>query len=170
MFLGLAFLTENFSLTLILAVALVDGVLSIVGRALTRASVAVMLEPVGLLREGNALFNLVFAGSTAAGPALAGLLIAWQGVAAALVLDAARSPSSLFYWPSRKASALNAPTQAHGPRASRRGSRGSATGHMCGDFCLVRPRRLSSLPVSYRSRSSTPRRRSTPATPASARS
>jgi len=89
LFLGLAFLTENFSLTLILAVALVDGVLSIVGRALTRASVAVMLEPIGLLREGNALFNLVFAGSTAAGPALAGLLIAWQGVAAALVLDAA---------------------------------------------------------------------------------
>ena len=54
-----------------------------------RASVAVMLEPAGLLREGNALFNLVFAAtSTAAGPALAGLLIAWQDVAAALALDA----------------------------------------------------------------------------------
>lgn len=89
LFAGLALLTSSFTLGLILAIALADGVLSIVGRALTRASVAVMLEPVGLLREGNALFNLVFAASTAGGPAVAGLLIAWQDVEAALALDAA---------------------------------------------------------------------------------
>jgi MFS family permease len=88
-FVALALLTDHFSLALILAIALVDGVLAIVGRALTRAAVAVMLEPAGLLREGNAIFNVVFAASTAAAPALAGLLIAWQGVAAALTLDAA---------------------------------------------------------------------------------
>lgn len=89
LFVALALLTHAFSLPLILCIALIDGVLSIVARALLRASVAVMLEPAGLLREGNALFNLIFAASTAAGPGLAGLLIAWQGVSAALVLDAA---------------------------------------------------------------------------------
>lgn len=89
LFAGLVLLTDSFTLGLIVAIALVDGVLSIVGRALTRASIAVMLEPAGLLREGNALLNFIFATSTAAGPALAGLLIAWQGVAAALAVDAA---------------------------------------------------------------------------------
>ena len=89
LFAGLILLTDSFTLGLIVAIALVDGVLSIVGRALTRASIAVMLEPAGLLREGNALLNFIFATSTAAGPALAGLLIAWQGVAAALAVDAA---------------------------------------------------------------------------------
>jgi hypothetical protein len=85
---GLALLTRHFALALVLLIALADGVLFIVARALTRASVATMLEPTGLLRDGNALFNFIFAASTAVGPALAGLLIAWQGVSAALALDA----------------------------------------------------------------------------------
>jgi predicted MFS family arabinose efflux permease len=89
LFAGLTVLTDAFALWLILVIALVDGAFSIVARALTRGSIAVMLEPAGLLHEGNALFNVIFAASTAAGPALAGLLIAWQGVAAALALDAA---------------------------------------------------------------------------------
>jgi MFS family permease len=78
-----------FALPAILALALADGVLALVARSLMRGSVAGMLEPAGQLREGNALFNVIFAASTAAGPALAGLLIAWQGVEAALLLDAA---------------------------------------------------------------------------------
>jgi hypothetical protein len=79
----------SFALPAILALALADGVLALTARSLMRGSVAGMLEPVGQLREGNALFNVIFAASTAAGPALAGLLIAWQGVEAALLVDAA---------------------------------------------------------------------------------
>jgi MFS family permease len=89
-FLVLALLaTSAFSLAPILALALADGILALTARSLMRGSVAGILEPAGLLREGNAIFNLIFAASTAAGPALAGLLIAWQGVDAALLLDAA---------------------------------------------------------------------------------
>jgi MFS family permease len=88
-FLVLALLVESFWLLPVVALAFADGILSLTGRALTRGSVANLLEPRGLLREGNALLNVVFATSTAAGPALAGLLIAWQGVALALLLDAA---------------------------------------------------------------------------------
>jgi Transmembrane secretion effector len=89
-FLVLAMLaTSSFSLAPILVLALADGILALTARSLMRGSVAGILEPVGLLREGNAIFNVIFAASTAAGPALAGLLIAWQGVDAALLLDAA---------------------------------------------------------------------------------
>jgi MFS family permease len=89
-FLLLAMLaTSSFSLAPILALALADGILALTARSLMRGSVAGITEPAGLLREGNAIFNVIFAASTAAGPALAGLLIAWQGVDAALLLDAA---------------------------------------------------------------------------------
>ena len=46
---------------LVLALALVDGTLAITGRGLTRGAVAAVLQPAGLLREGNALMNLGFA-------------------------------------------------------------------------------------------------------------
>jgi MFS family permease len=89
-FLLLALLaTSSFALAPILVLALADGILALTARSLMRGSVAGILEPAGLLREGNAIFNVIFAASTAAGPALAGLLIAWQGVDAALLLDAA---------------------------------------------------------------------------------
>lgn len=82
-------LVHRFSLPIILLIAFVDGTLALTARALLRGGLAVLLEPKGVLREGNALFNLVFALSTAAGPAFAGLLIAWKGVEAALLVDAA---------------------------------------------------------------------------------
>jgi MFS family permease len=89
-FLLLALLaTSSFALAPILVLALADGILALTARSLMRGSVAGILEPAGVLREGNAIFNVIFAASTAAGPALAGLLIAWQGVDAALLLDAA---------------------------------------------------------------------------------
>ena len=48
-----------------------------------------MLQPAGLLREGNALMNVGFALASVGGAALAGLLIAELGIAAALYVDAA---------------------------------------------------------------------------------
>jgi predicted MFS family arabinose efflux permease len=68
---------------------LLDGVLAITGRGLTRGAVAAILQPRALLSAGNALMNLGFAVSSVFGAALGGLLIAEIGIAAALLVDAA---------------------------------------------------------------------------------
>ena len=58
-FLLLALLaTSAFSLAPILVLALADGILALTARSLMRGSVAGILEPAGLLREGNAIFNV----------------------------------------------------------------------------------------------------------------
>jgi MFS family permease len=88
-FAALALIADGtFVLPLVLALGLVDGALAITGRGLTRGAVAGVLQPVGLLREGNALLNIGFAVSSVGGAALAGLLIAEFGVATALIADA----------------------------------------------------------------------------------
>ena len=89
-FAALAFIADGeFFLTLVLALGLLDGVLAITGRSLTRGAVATVLQPAALLREGNALMNIGFAVASVGGAALAGLLIAEFGVAVALLVDAA---------------------------------------------------------------------------------
>jgi MFS family permease len=85
----LATTTHPFSLPLVLALALVDGTLALTGRALSRAAIAAALKPGGLLREGNAIVNIGFAGAAAGGPVVAGVVVAGLGVATALALDAA---------------------------------------------------------------------------------
>jgi predicted MFS family arabinose efflux permease len=80
---------SDFLLALVLALALVDGTLAITGRGLTRGAVAAILQPAGLLREGNAMMNVGFAIASVGGAALAGLLIGTFGVATALYVDAA---------------------------------------------------------------------------------
>ena len=59
-------------LPLVLALGLLDGTLAITGRGLTRGAVAAVLQPAGLLREGNALMNIGFALASVGGAALAG--------------------------------------------------------------------------------------------------
>jgi predicted MFS family arabinose efflux permease len=90
-FAGLAFFAagDRFFLPGVLALGLVDGMLAITGRGLTRGAVAGVLQPRELLGEGNALMNLGFALSSVGGAALGGLLIAEIGVSAALLVDAA---------------------------------------------------------------------------------
>jgi MFS family permease len=87
---GLALLAagDHFSLAAVIALATVDGVLALAGRALTRAVVATLLEPTGELRAGNAILNVAFTGGAAVGPAIAGLVVAGLGVQTALLLDA----------------------------------------------------------------------------------
>jgi MFS family permease len=58
-------------------------------RARTRAAAASILEPVDLLREGNAILNMGFTAGAAVGPALAGLLVAVAGAQVSLLADAA---------------------------------------------------------------------------------
>ena len=79
----------TFFLALVLVLGLLDGALAITGRSLTRGAVATVLQPAGLLKEGNALMNIGFAIASVGGAALAGLLIAEFGVATALLVDAA---------------------------------------------------------------------------------
>ena len=89
-FAALAMVADGaFFLPLVLALGLLDGALAITGRGLTRGAVATVLQPAGLLKEGNALMNIGFAVASVGGAALAGLLIAEFGVAVALIVDAA---------------------------------------------------------------------------------
>src|SRR3954469_17404449 len=81
--------SQHFSLALVVALGAVDGTLALAARALTRATSATLLEPAGLLRRGNALFNIGFTAAGALGPAIAGVLVAHAGVPAALWADAA---------------------------------------------------------------------------------
>src|SRR4051812_18077388 len=88
-FTALALTAENFSLVLVVALAIVDGTLAIAARAFTRASAAAVLHPAGQLRQGNAIINVGFTAAGAAGPALGGLVVAALGVKTALFCDAA---------------------------------------------------------------------------------
>ena len=88
-FVALAAVAGSFSLPLVLVLAFVDGLLALTARGLSRGAIAAALEPAGLLREGNALLNVAFAVAGAAGPALAGVLVATGGVELTLYLDAA---------------------------------------------------------------------------------
>ena len=89
-FIALAAISEGtFTLGLVLALALVDGAIAVTARALTRGAIASVLQPVHLLREGNALLNIGFAIAVVGGSALGGLLISEVGLAVALLADAA---------------------------------------------------------------------------------
>src|SRR3954468_22165231 len=90
-FAGLAYFAagDRFVLAPVLVLGLVDGMLAITGRGLTRGAVAAVLQPRDLLGAGNALMNLGFAISSVFGAALGGLLIAEIGVSAALLVGAA---------------------------------------------------------------------------------
>lgn len=81
--------SKGFWLPAVLALALVDGTLALTGRGLSRGAVAAILNPHGALRRGNAMLNVAFALTSAAGPVAAGVLAGVAGVSAALWVDAA---------------------------------------------------------------------------------
>jgi predicted MFS family arabinose efflux permease len=85
----LALLADSFSLPIVLALALIDGVLMLTARGLTRGAVNVVLRPSRQLRQGNGLLNMGFAVASVGGAALGGALVDVFGVAAALGVDAA---------------------------------------------------------------------------------
>ena len=85
----LALLAESFSLAPVLVLALLDGILMLTARGLSRGAVNTVLQPVGLLREGNGLLNIGFAIASVGGSALGGVLVASFSAAAALAVNAA---------------------------------------------------------------------------------
>lgn len=89
-FATLALLAEgHFLLLPVLLLALVDGSLAVTARGVTRGAIAQTLQPLKLLREGNALLNIGFAFAAVGGSALAGLVISEFGLDIALWIDAA---------------------------------------------------------------------------------
>jgi predicted MFS family arabinose efflux permease len=85
----LALLADSFVLAPVLALALIDGILMLTARGLSRGAVNSVLQPHDRLREGNALLNVGFAIASVGGAALGGLLVSVAGVSAALWVDAA---------------------------------------------------------------------------------
>jgi hypothetical protein len=73
---------------LVVAVAFIDATLAFTARVLTRSGAATTLADRDLIAEGKAAFNVVFAVSMAAGPALAALLVTAGSARIALGLDA----------------------------------------------------------------------------------
>ncbi len=90
LFAGMALLVAHQAwIPAVLALAALDGALAIVAKTLTRSATARGLLKQGLLREGNAIVNLGWMGSTACAPLISGGLVAWKGAQAALLVDAA---------------------------------------------------------------------------------
>ncbi len=83
----LAWMTTRFSLAPVLALALADGIVALVGRALARAATTGILKPLDLLHEGNALTNAAFSICFMAGPVIGGLVVAAGGTSAALLIN-----------------------------------------------------------------------------------
>jgi predicted MFS family arabinose efflux permease len=75
-------------LAVVLVLAALDGTVALVGRALTRSAVVATLKPHDQLEAGNALLNMAFSLCFAIGPALGGLVVARDGVSAALWVSA----------------------------------------------------------------------------------
>ncbi len=88
-FAALAMLSSDFSLLWVVVLATFAGALAISNRSLSRAAAAAVVGPRGLLREGNALLNISFTAGAAAGPAIAGVVVAAIGPRPALFADAA---------------------------------------------------------------------------------
>ena len=102
-FLALAFTVDNFSLPLVIALAVVDGTLAIAARTFTRAAAAAVLTPSGQLREGNAIINVGFTAAGALRAAIAGVVVAALGVAdGAAARCGLLRRSSRRCWPPRR--------------------------------------------------------------------
>jgi Transmembrane secretion effector len=81
--------SAHFTVVLVLALALLDGVAALTARALARAATVAVTVAAGLLREGNAVANAAFSVCFMFGPGLGGALVAAGGTSAALLTDAA---------------------------------------------------------------------------------
>jgi predicted MFS family arabinose efflux permease len=88
LYLVLVLAAGRFWLPLVLLLAIGDGAIAIVGRALTRAAVASVLKPSGELEAGNKLLNVALFVAHATGPALGGAVVAVAGVRASLTATA----------------------------------------------------------------------------------
>jgi predicted MFS family arabinose efflux permease len=85
---ALAWVADRFSLAPVLVLAFADGIIALTARALARTASVGVLQPVGLLPQGNAVMNAAFSVCFMLGPAIAGLIVVGPGVVAALEVNA----------------------------------------------------------------------------------
>lgn len=83
----LAWMTSQFSLVPVLAVAAIDGIVALSARVLARSATVEVLRPLDLLHEGNAGINFAFTGAFMVGPAMGGAIVAAGGTVAALLVN-----------------------------------------------------------------------------------
>jgi predicted MFS family arabinose efflux permease len=88
LFLVLSWFAHRFDLAAVLSLTLLDGVCALAARALARAATVTVLNPVGLLGDGNAVMNAAFTACFTAGPAAAGVVVASGGTVPALIAAA----------------------------------------------------------------------------------
>jgi MFS family permease len=86
LFAGLAFAAKDPWLPLVCLLAFFDGTIAATGRAITRAANVAVLQPLGKLREGNAMINVSFSTLSVGGPVAAAFLVSWLGTQAVLAL------------------------------------------------------------------------------------
>ncbi len=89
LFAALAWMAGRFSLAPVLALALADGVLAVVARALARTATTAVLSGPDLLHEGNAITNAAFSLCFMLGPAIGGAVVVAGGTVAALLANCA---------------------------------------------------------------------------------
>jgi MFS family permease len=83
----LAALTRHFTLAPVLVITLLDGVLALTARPLARATSVTVTSAEGLLREGNAIINVLFSVALMVGPAIGGAVVALGGITVALLVN-----------------------------------------------------------------------------------
>ncbi len=86
-FAALALVAHRFTVALVLVIATLDGIIALGARALARAATVAVLNPVGLLGQGNAVANSLFSVCYMLGPALGGVVVAERGTVAALIVN-----------------------------------------------------------------------------------
>jgi hypothetical protein len=87
LFAFLALLTSRFSLVPVLVLALLDGLVAIVARAMANAVRVQVLRPLDLVPEGNVVANGAFALCFMAGPLIGGAVVVAGGTVAALLAN-----------------------------------------------------------------------------------
>lgn len=83
----LAWMTSRFALAPVLVLALADGVVAIIARAMASAVRVQILRPLDLVPEGNVVANGAFAICFMAGPLLGGAVVVAGGTVAALLAN-----------------------------------------------------------------------------------
>jgi predicted MFS family arabinose efflux permease len=85
----LAWMTHRFSLGPVLALALLDGLVAIIARAMAVTVRVQVLRPLDLVPEGNVVSNSAFAICFMAGPLIGGAVVVAGGTVAALLANCA---------------------------------------------------------------------------------
>jgi len=87
-FVALGWVSSHFTLAPLLVIVVLDGVIALTARAITRAASAAVTEPPHLLRAGNALMNTAFSVCFFVGPALGAVVANAGGTSAAMFFNA----------------------------------------------------------------------------------